>query len=74
MKVVVHITVYLSDLFMFYISDDLLRSTTSAEPDGAVLPVGEKVDGLRLNPRAGGWTEAVEALTIDVNPSTVHLG
>merc|ERR1719412_2144807 len=51
----------------------LLRAATSSEPDGAVLPLSEKVDGLRLNPRAGGWTEAVEALTIDMNPGTVNL-
>jgi len=61
---------------MFNIQDEifsnlLLRAAASTEPDCAVLPFGEKVDGLRLNPRAGGWTETVEALTIDVNPSTV---
>ena len=69
-----YFTVYLFDLFMFYISDDLLRSTTSAEPDGAVLPVGEQVDGLRLDPRAVAGTEAVGSLAVNVDTSTVHLG
>ena len=55
------------------LQNPLLRSTASTKPDSAVLALGEKVDGLRLDPRAGGWTEAVEALTIDMNPSTVHL-
>merc|ERR550517_1001791 len=64
---------------MFYILDQilqnpLLRSAASTEPHGAVLTLGEKVDGLRLDARAGGGTEAVEALTVDMNPSTVHLG
>ena len=51
----------------------LLRSTTPAEPYGAVLPLGEKVDGLRLNSRAAAGTEAVEPLAVNMHPSTVHL-
>ena len=53
----------------------LLGSSGSSEPDGPVVAgPGEEVDGLRLDPWAGGGTEAVVSLTIDVDPGTVHHG
>ena len=53
----------------------LLRSSAASKPDCPLAAApGQQVDGLRLQAGAGGGTEAVVSLPVDVDPAGVHLG